>query len=95
MGDRGLYLGGGGGLIIGCIFLSTGRWVYNWEAYKRNFTVLGFTVVCCCDLGGSISVLAVANILFPNDNTRSYVLFFLQSSTTNYEQCRPQSPDQQ
>ena len=26
--------GGGGGLIMGCIFLFTGRWAYNWEGYK-------------------------------------------------------------
>ena len=25
----GLYPGGGGGLITGCIFLFTGRWAYN------------------------------------------------------------------
>ena len=32
--------GGGGpisaGLITGCIFLFTGRWAYNWGAYKRG-----------------------------------------------------------
>ena len=42
--DGGLYPGGGGGgLIIGCIFWFTGRWAYNrgggGGAYKQQFMV--------------------------------------------------------
>ena len=41
----GVYIrgGGGGGLIIGCIFWFTGRWAYNrgggGGAYKQQFMV--------------------------------------------------------